>query len=131
MARIYLLVVIYSLSTLYLLRADEQRQKREKEEKSKQIELCIIRPGQLEQDPLLGGGRGGGCGQLRRGSSPELRFSSFLGLDQTEASLLAWLERWRLDAKQIDVTSRLLFPLSFLLFTSSYWVYYTQIDHID
>ena len=60
----------------------------------------------------------------------DLRFSSFLGLNETEDSFIQWLEHFQLNAKQIDVSSRILFPSSFLLFTVSYWLYYTQTTEI-
>ena len=36
----------------------------------------------------------------------EHRLSSFLGLDESEEKFLTWLEAYKLNAKQIDVTSR-------------------------
>ena len=55
-----------------------------------------------------------------------MKLSSYLGLEETEDNLLSWLEHYKIDAKKIDVVSRVMFPLSFLLFTASYWIYYTQ-----
>ena len=78
------------------LRADQQRSKREKEEKNKEIELCVI--GELSTlEPLMQG---------VRGQQQEQRLGSFLGLGETEETFLTWLEAYKLDAKQIDVTSR-------------------------
>ena len=54
--------------------------------------------------------------------------SSFSGLKETEDVFLGWIDHYQLDAKKIDVTSRILFPLSFILFSISYWVYYTSTE---
>jgi len=117
----------------YAARADQQRQRREAEEKSREIELCIIKsennkPMELNcstMDPLLE--------RKKRETfeiEKDLRFSSFLGLNETEDSFIKWLEHFQLNAKQIDVSSRILFPSSFLIFTVSYWLYYTQTTEI-
>ena len=71
------------------------------------------------QDPLLG--------DVIRDRNSELNVSSYLGLEETQHHILLWLEKFHFDAKKIDVMSRILFPASFMLFTGSYWVYYTKI----
>ena len=120
------------------IRADLQRTKREKEERSRELELCVI--GDREPlEPLMVGPPG-----VTRGgrAEHEHRLSSFLGLDESEEKFLTWLETYKLNAKQIDVTSRwgiskllltknlicrIVFPMAFLIFTSAYWTYYTHI----
>ena len=60
---------------------------------------------------------------------PDKGFMSHIsGLKETEDALLGWIDHYRLDAKKIDVTSRVLFPLSFILFTLSYWLYYANTE---
>ena len=87
------------------IRADLQRTKREKEERSRELELCVIgdREPLEPMTPLMMGPPG-----MTRGARAEHehRLSSFLGLDESEEKFLTWLETYKLNAKQIDVTSR-------------------------
>ena len=43
--------------------------------------------------------------------------------------LLEWMNTFQFRAKKIDVISRVIFPLTFLLFNVIYWSYYLSQEH--
>lgn len=114
----------------YASRSDAQRAAKQKEAKERELEHAAFSADRIEEggfppvsmDPLM----------RRIEGSPMIPPGALLHSQipvRRKNFLIEWVNNFQFRAKKIDVISRVIFPMTFLIFNVIYWSYYLSQEH--